>query len=91
MSWSIRVRGTAEEIRAAVHKHEAEHWRHMPLSERLAVHHLVGHAVECAVEDSQRHDDPVRRFILIGNGTENGGEVRHTIELGPLPEVKDSA
>lgn len=69
MSWSISAEGTVEEIRARVHEHEREYWRGMPLAERLAVHHLVGHAVEHMAEDAKA--DPTLRWVLTGGGQEN--------------------
>lgn len=87
MSWSIRAEGTAEEISAQVHEHEIRYWRSMPLAERLAVHHLVGHAVEHMIEDAG--SDAARRWLLVGSGHEStpghGYGGNHTVEWGPFP------
>jgi predicted RNA-binding protein Jag len=84
VSWSLRLEGTAEEIREAVHHHEAVHWRAMPLAERLVVHHLVGHAVEQL--DEHARGGPSCRYFLVGNGGEYapGANGSHHLEWGVL-------
>lgn len=79
MSWSISDEGTAEELRAHKHTHEREHWRGMPVTERLMVHHAVGHAVELAEEATAKAGTELR-FTLTGRGHESGDGDFH-IEL----------
>ncbi|MHB1870827.1 MAG: hypothetical protein ACYCT1_08235 [Steroidobacteraceae bacterium] len=84
MSWSLSVDGTVDELRAEVHRHETEYWRHMPLEERLAVHHLVGHAIESAEEYGRK--TPPQRFHLEGGGHQWHEHFNATLTLNPLAD-----
>jgi hypothetical protein len=86
VSWSIRAEGTADEIWAQVHEHEVRHWRHMSFAERLAVHHLVGHAIEVAKEWSRSSGRPDKQFFLSGGGHQYDGQFRVVLSLSPVPD-----
>jgi hypothetical protein len=83
MSWTLNVEGTVDEIRSEVHRHEVEYWRHMPVTERLAVHHLIGHVIEEAEEYTRDHPD--QRFLLTGNGDQGYGTFSAHVNLYQFP------
>ena len=85
----MSVEGTPEELRQKAHEAAALHaGQFMPLAERLAVTHLLGHAVENATEDAAQH--PGRRYRLEGYGHEDPGFAGHHITLTALLDAPET-
>ena len=70
LSWTISASGTADELRQAIRDHEEQDLRHFPQSERLLAHHVLGHVLSVAEEHDRIQGEP-KRYVLIGNGSEN--------------------
>ncbi len=89
LSWSVRCRGSVEDLRRAAHAQEVDQAGYrMPRSERLAVNHLLGHAIEGAAEIAATN--PLARFEIEGYGHENpdGSSVDHHVTMR---QVEDAA
>lgn len=78
MSWSIHAEGTPDEVRAEIREHEDQYWRHMPVTERLLVHHVLGHAVTVFEEANG-----LKPMTLHGNGHEGGGSTSMRVDAYP--------